>query len=106
VEAKVVQTGAVTQLVLQGSAELNASDIRERLKALDALKIHPRDAHPNLATIARAERLYEESLDDRPFLQAWLARFRSELERQDPDAVAAMRSEFEDVLAELESARS
>jgi molecular chaperone HscC len=106
VETKVVQTGAVTELVLQGSAELNAADIRERLKALDALKVHPRDAHPNLATIARAERLYEESLDDRPFLQAWLARFRSELERQDPDAVAAMRSEFEDVLAELESARS
>ncbi len=101
VEAKIVKTGVVAELVLTGSEELSADDVRERLKALDALKIHPREAVPNLATIAWAERLYEESLADRPYLQSWLARFRSELERQDPEAVIAMRTEFEDVLSQL-----
>jgi molecular chaperone HscC len=104
VEATVVKTGEKAELLLTGSAELNPAEIRERLKALDALKIHPRDAQPNLATIARAERLYEERLVDRPYLQAWLARFRSELERQDPDAVAAMRAEFEEIMSQLEAA--
>jgi hypothetical protein len=47
--------------------------------------------------------LYEERLADRPLLQTWLVRFRSELERQDPDAVSAMRAEFEGLLAEVES---
>jgi molecular chaperone HscC len=106
VEAKVVKTGAVAELVLQGGTELDANQIRDRLKALDALKVHPREAAANVATIARAERLYEESLDDRPYLQAWLARFRSEQERQDPAAVEALRAEFEDVLSQLEAARS
>jgi molecular chaperone HscC len=100
----VVKTGEKAELLLTGSAELNPAEIRERLKALDALKIHPRDAQPNLATIARAERLYEERLVDRPYLQAWLARFRSELERQDPEAVAAMRAEFEEAMSQLEAA--
>ena len=106
VEATVLKTGTTSELVLTGSGELGSSEIRERLKALDALKIHPRDAQPNLTTIARAERLYEESLgSDRAFLQTWLARFRSELNRQDPEAVASLRAEFESVLTQIEMAR-
>ena len=105
VEATVLKSGVTCDLVLTGNSELSPEEIRARLKALDELKIHPRNAQANLATIARAERLYEESLSDRPFLQAWLARFRSELERQDPDAVASMRAEFEELLSQLEAAR-
>jgi molecular chaperone HscC len=106
VEAKVVKTGTVAELVLTGSADLSAEEIRERLDALDALKVHPRDAQPNLATIARAERMYEERLVDRPYLQSWLVRFRAELERQDAVSADAMRAEFEEALASLEGGRA
>jgi molecular chaperone HscC len=81
-------------------------EIRQRLQQLAGIKVHPRDAQENLATIARAERLYEESLgDERAFLQAWLARFKGEVERQDPGAIAAMREELEYVLSQMESSR-
>jgi molecular chaperone HscC len=105
VEAKVAQTGEVTEVIIQGNSELRPEEIRERLKVLESLKIHPRDNQPNLAAIAWAERLYEEHIDARPFLQAWLVRFRSELERQDPDAIAATRNEFESVLSGLETSQ-
>ena len=104
VEAKVLKTGVTSELVLAGSSGLSDAEVRERLKALDALKVHPRKAQPNLAAIARAERLYEESLgDNRSFLQSWLARFRAELERQDLAAIEALRIEFEEVMAQFEA---
>ena len=103
VEAKVLRTGEVSELVLHGDNEaLDMAEIRRRLKELGALKLHPRDAQENLAALARAERVYEESLGDRRYLQAWIAKFRSVLETQDREAIAAVRAEFESALAELE----
>jgi molecular chaperone HscC len=107
VEAKVLHTGAVSEIILTGdNAGMGMDEIRQRLQQLAGIKVHPRDAQENLATIARAERLYEESLgDERAFLQAWLARFKGEVERQDPGAIAAMREELEYVLSQMESSR-
>jgi molecular chaperone HscC len=107
VEATVQYTGEVAELILSGdNASLGMDEIRQRLQQLAGLKVHPRDAQENLATIARAERLYEESLgEERMFLQAWLARFKGEIERQDPGAIAAMREELEDVLGQMEASR-
>jgi molecular chaperone HscC len=108
VEATVLHTGQTVEVVLKGdNAALSMAEIRERLAALAHLKRHPRDAQENLATLARAERVYEECLgEERQFLQAWLARFKAAIERQDPAEIAEMRAAFEQVLGELETART
>lgn len=81
---------------------LSAEDIRERLQNLQSLKIHPRDQQLNLAVLARAERLYEESIDDRERLQRWLAHFRQVLESQDTRLVDQQREELDEALDALE----
>ena len=107
VEATVLHTGQTVEVVLKGdNAALSMDEIRERLASLAHLKRHPRDAQENLATLARAERVYEECLgEERQFVQAWLARFKATIERQDPLEIAEMRAAFEQVLGELEAAR-
>lgn len=81
---------------------LSAEDIRARLLNLQSLKVHPRDQQLNLAVLARAERLYEESIDDRDRLQDWLAHFRQTLESQDSRRVDQQRGELNDALDALE----
>ena len=82
---------------------LSDAEIRERLAALSAIKVHPRDEQANLATIARIERLYEERLDQRPMLHDWLARFTAVVEGQDRVRIERDRAELERALDQLEA---
>jgi molecular chaperone HscC len=90
-------------LLEQNPGVLNPQQIRERLAALDAIKVHPRDKQENLALLARAERLYEEHLSAREQLQEWIARFRSVLESQDELVIREHRRELSLALNSLES---
>ncbi len=104
VEVREHATGKVHELVLeQNPGLLGADDIRERLAALQALKVHPREQQENLQALARAERLYEEYLAQRNLLQEWIARFRSVLESQDTDLVDAHRRQLHQAMDELEA---
>jgi len=105
VEARVHASDRRYELLLeQNPGLLDAQQIRERLAALNDLKIHPRGKHENLAMLARAERLYEEHLDARDQLQEWIARFRTALESQDEAVIREHRREFGRALDTLESA--
>jgi len=105
VEARVHADDRRYELLLeQNPGLLDAQQIRERLAALNTIKIHPRSKQENLAVLARAERLYEEHLAARDQLQAWIARFRSVLESQDDTLIREHRREFARALDELESA--
>ncbi|MFN4162680.1 MAG: molecular chaperone HscC, partial [Stenotrophomonas sp.] len=96
-------TGTRHELILeQNPGLLSAQDIRARLLALQDLKIHPRDQQQNLATVARAERLYEEYLDQRDLLQSWLAQFRHALDSQDIKRIDQHRSELSAAMDALE----
>ncbi|MBB1088911.1 molecular chaperone HscC [Lysobacter sp. SG-8] len=104
VEVREHATGKVHELVLeQNPGMLGADEIRERLAALETLKIHPRDQQENLQVLARAERLYEEYLEQRNLLQEWIGRFRNVLEGQDSDLVETHRRQFHQALDELEA---
>jgi molecular chaperone HscC len=85
VEATVRRTGVRHELLLiQEGSDLTEADAKRRLAELAALKVHPRDEQPNVAAIARVERLYAESLGDaRIQLQQWLVQFQSVLATQD-----------------------
>jgi molecular chaperone HscC len=84
------------RLVIRGAAgSLTPQEIEARLKALDGLKVHPRDQAKNQAVLARAERLYEERLgDERAEIGQLIDRFRFVLDSQDVGAVAAFRTEL------------
>ncbi len=104
VEATVVATGETHEVILeQNPGVLSPGEIRERLAALAALKIHPRDQQENLSLIARAERLYEELLWARGDLQDALVRFRGALDSQDPDLIREHRTHFAAMLQHIES---
>jgi molecular chaperone HscC len=103
VEATMQRTGQVFELLLQqpGGA-LGEAEIRERLARLAGLKVHPRQDQENIALIARVERLYEESLDDRALLQSWLAQFLATVDGQDRELIARHRAALEGELDAFE----
>ncbi|MGG2102916.1 Hsp70 family protein [Stenotrophomonas sp. NRRL B-14846] len=96
-------TGKRQELILeQNPGVLSPAEIEQRLHALQNLKVHPRDAQPNLAVVARAERLYEELIHHREQLQSWLSHFRHVLDGQDTVTVERHRRELTEALDALE----
>jgi molecular chaperone HscC len=82
---------------------LPAAEIAERLRVLARLKIHPRDQIENRTVIARADRLFEESLGYvRDLIQIRTADFSDVLSRQDPTQVSRAREEFSRFLDSIE----
>jgi molecular chaperone HscC len=104
VEALVRSSQKTAEMVIQQNPGLiNENELRARLQALNALKIHPRDDQANLALIARAERLYGELLGEREPIKAALTAFISDLESQDAPRIARSRSQFQSFLESLEA---
>lgn len=104
VEATLPAVGQGKRLVIeQNPGMLSPAEIEERLKALSALKLHPREQQANLALIARAERLYEELLGEhRRVIMDNLLAFRAELESQDEDRIRHARQAFSAWLGEMD----
>ncbi|WP_114239281.1 molecular chaperone HscC [Dyella sp. C9] len=104
VEAELMATGQRYELVLeQNPGLLDSAEIRERLAALQDIKVHPRDKQENIAILARAERLYEEYVAARSQLQQWIAYFRSILDSQDDHLIREHRRQFGEALDTLEA---
>lgn len=92
-------------LLQQGEATMTVDELRARIAALDALKVHPRDQQENMALLARAERVYEEYIHDRPDVQQWIVLFRQALETQDLRLVKEHREALRERLDGVERAR-
>jgi molecular chaperone HscC len=107
VEVTVVSTGAKHRLVIEGNPGiLTKEEIEQRLAALAQIKQHPRDELVNKQLMARAERMYEESLGSmRDMILSQLAGFRSVLAQQDRRDIARVREDFTSFLDELERTR-
>lgn len=104
VEAEAVASGLKREVILEKNpGVLSPEQIRERLQALAALKVHPREHQENVALIARAERLYEELLWAREQVQVALVRFRGLLDLQDDALIAEHRVEFARFLDAVEA---
>jgi molecular chaperone HscC len=104
VEAELIATGQRYELVLeQNPGLLDPAEIRQRLAALQDIKIHPREKQENIAILARAERLYEEYVAARAQLQQWIAYFRSILESQDDQLIREHRRQFGEALDSMEA---
>ena len=104
VEATVAATQEKVSIVIQGNEGLLSSDeVTERLKALETLKIHPRDKLENRSLLARSERLYEQFRGaEREWLGAQILKFERLLASQDERLVASQRRDFEALLDRAE----
>lgn len=85
-----------------GQGRMSQKQIEQARKQMKSLKLHPRDALPNLTALARADALYVElSGAEREELGAFIARFRAALETQDRRVIDEARA----TLIHLVSAR-
>ncbi|MFM0002131.1 molecular chaperone HscC [Paraburkholderia dipogonis] len=100
VEATAFPGGVKRAMVIEENpGVMTPEEIRERLTALSALKIHPRDQLENRTLLTRADRVYEETLGDhRQYLAAHIARFQALIERQNADEIAQARGELSALL--------
>ncbi len=100
VDVHELEGGRQRQVVLQQQAgALDPAEQARILKALDALKVHPREQQENRYLIERAKRLYEDHLGaERAQLQDWLHQFQQILDCQDADEIAGARLRFAELL--------
>ena len=105
VEATAHGTEAKKSIVIQEHAGvLSEPEIQQRLVALANLKLHPREDTRNAAVMARANRMFEESLGEaRLLISKAMAQFEAVLERQDPREIATTREQFQGWLDRFES---
>ena len=104
VEATVVSTQRARRLVIeQAPGVMTPEEIQARLRALEKLKIHPREGAENRAVLARAERVYEGLLGEiRDFVGEHIAGFEAVLGEQKPDAISEARAALRELLDEIE----
>ncbi|MDA8522616.1 Hsp70 family protein [Acidovorax sp. NCPPB 4044] len=104
VEAVVCSTQKRFRVVIEGNPGLlTEAEIAERLEAMSALKIHPRDAMENRTVLARAERVYAQLRGPaREWLADQILQFEAGLATQDGRMAAQARARLEEQLAHLE----
>lgn len=104
VDATIVSTQENHNLLIEENpGVLSQDEIEKRLKELSKLKIHPRDQIENRTLVARAERLYEQSLGDlREYIGEQLTQFRHLLDRQNPGEIRDAITQFSEILDEIE----
>lgn len=104
VEATIVSQEKTKKLIIQENpGKLSEEEIEERLKKLEALKVHPREQSENKAIITRAERLYELMLGDaREAVGRNLDLFQAVLRKQDPKDIEHAKKEMIEFLDQVD----
>jgi molecular chaperone HscC len=104
IDTRVAGTEVRRSLVIEGNpGSLSPEEMKARLRALQALKVHPREQMENRTLLARGDRLFAESLGEKRMLvAAAVARFEAVLARQDPREIERARQELARQLDELE----
>lgn len=104
VEARPLATNKTERLVIEGNpGSLPRAEIEKRLKALAAIKIHPREQQENAALIARMKAAYENSLGDRrQSIGRLIAEFEAVLGRQDAREINETRRQIEQIIVNYE----
>ncbi|RXE58437.1 Hsp70 family protein [Acetivibrio mesophilus] len=104
VEVTSVATGEKKRkVILRNDCTLTDEEVEARLKELEEIKIHPRENAKSKYLLAKAERLYEETLSDlRLMIAKAIQHFESVLERQNPEEVKSESLKFEAFLNKIE----
>lgn len=101
----VISTQKTSRMILEGNpGSLSQAEIEKRFKALDKLKVHPKDKSENAATIARLERAYENQLGQiRDEISYKLSAFVAVLDAQKDTDIKIAREELMKWLDRIES---
>ena len=104
VEVTSIETGQKKREVIVNSEnQLTPEEIEDCLKRLASLKIHPHDQLENRLLLARAERIYEESLGDaRENIGHQIRIFEAVLDKQDLHLIKTAAKGFAAFLDEME----
>jgi len=104
VEVTVISTGLTKTLVLEKNpGVMTEAEVKEKLKVLQELKVHPRDKDENRLLLAKAERLYEENIGDiRRILSEEIMQFEALLDKQDERAIRDYAVGFSELLRDIE----
>ncbi|MCF5163756.1 Hsp70 family protein [Pseudomonas congelans] len=96
-DVRIPMTGENHKLVIENNpGVMTPTEIRERLKVLEALKVHPREQQVNTHLTARLERLYQEYLGEaRETIGVWAAQFQRVLETQNDRQINELRKQLE-----------
>ncbi len=105
VDVHVPETGYRQNMVIVDEEDgRDAKEIEESRKALERLKVHPRDEAENVAALTRAHRVYEGFLGDvREMVGRWITEFQGALDKQDPRLITEARQTLLQALDELEA---
>lgn len=105
VEATVKKSGVMHELLcMRSDSDVSEDEARRRFSELAELKTHPRDELSNVAILARAERMYMESLgEERGTIQSLIADFQSTLATQDRALIQDKRDAFSSSLDRIEA---
>ena len=106
VDVAVPETGLTRNLVIVDEDDRRSQkDVDARRKALEKLKVHPRDEAENVAMLARGERAYEGFTGHiRDLIGHSLTEFQGALDKQDPRIIADAREALGQLLDEIDSA--
>jgi len=103
VEVKALSTSDVERRVFRNQSNLSDKELEERFAALAQIKLPPREQAENRALIARAERLYAESLGEmRDRIMHVLQQFEAALNERSTRDAAQLRRDFAAALAQFE----
>ena len=98
------ETGTEKKLLIEESpGKLSRAEVEIAIKKMQALKVDPREGSENQALLARAERLFAESLSDiRAAISNYTSEFESVLAQQIPNEIEKARIRFSTQLDEIE----
>jgi len=105
VDVTIVSTGKkYNKLIEQTPGALSDKDKKASLAKLSKIKFHPRESEENRAIIARGERIYESSLNEkREYIANILAQFEKILDKQNVQEIKKAREKITIILHELDS---
>jgi molecular chaperone HscC len=103
VEVTSLSTKKQVRKIFKNQANLSEEDLQQRFKALSDIKLHPREQAENAALLARAERIYAESLShQRDYVRTLILDFEQFISDPKNREVASIRDAFSEALEELE----
>ncbi len=103
VEVTSLSTREVVRKIFRNQANLSDEELEQRFEALAEIKLHPREQAENAALLARAERIYAESLrGQRDYVRSMILEFEAAITDQSNRDIASIRSAFGEALEDLE----
>lgn len=104
VEVKSLSTEKVVKKIFKNQANLSDEELEKRFEALSGIKLHPREHAENAVLIAKAERIYAESLSSqRDYVRSIILDFEQAITNQSNRNLDNTREFFAQKLNELEN---